>query len=51
MNINEYEKIINKIEQKEIGASTKLYFVYIMKDFEKYQGLNNKQKEKILNFV
>lgn len=51
MNIEQYEKIINEIEEKEIGATTKLYFVYLMKDFDNYKDLNNKQKEKLLNFV
>lgn len=51
MNIKEYEKIINEIEEKDVGASTKLYFVYIMKDFDQYKELNNEQKEKILDFV
>lgn len=51
MNIEEYEKIINDIEEKEIGASTKLYFVYLMKDFDNYKELNNKQKEKLLDFI
>ncbi len=51
INIEEYEKIINDIEEKEIGASTKLYFIYIMKDFDNYKELNNTQKEKLLDFV
>lgn len=51
MKIKEYEKIIKEIEEKEIGATTKLYFVYIMQDFDNYKELNNIQKEKLLDFV
>ncbi len=51
MNIKKYEKIIKEIESKDIGASTKLYFVYIMKDFEKYQNLSDEQKEKVLDYL
>ncbi len=51
MNIKEYEKIINEIEEKDVGASTKLYFVYIMKDFDQYKELTDNQKEKILDFL
>lgn len=50
MNIKEYEKIINKIE-KHGGNITKMYFVYQAKDFDSWQEMTYKQKEKLINYT
>lgn len=51
MNIKEYEKTVNELENKEIGAITKMYLVYLMIDYESYKELSDSNKEKLLDYL
>lgn len=51
MNIKEYEKIIKEIEEKDIGAITKLEIVSHMMGFDIYENLKDINKEKLLDFL
>lgn len=51
MNIEEYEKIIKEIEEKDICGVTKLQIVSDMKSFEQYKTLSDAGKEKMLDYI
>ena len=51
MNIKEYEKLVKELEEKEIGAITKLEIVSYLLEFEEYTNLKEPQKEKMLDFL
>ena len=51
MNIKEYEKIIKELEEKDVGAITKLEIVSYLLEYEEYTNLKETQKEKMLDFL
>lgn len=51
MNIKEYEKIIKELEEKDIGAITKLEIVSYLLEYDEYTKLKEEQKEKLLDFL
>lgn len=51
MKINEIEKIVKDFEAQGADTITKIYFVYIAKDFEGWQELTEQEKQNIINNI
>lgn len=51
MNVKEIEKTVNELDKTGADTISKLYFVYIAKDFDGWQDLNEKEKENIINNI
>ena len=51
MKINEIEKIVKDFEAQGADTITKIYFVYIAKDFDGWQELDEQEKSNLINYI